>query len=340
MRTTQLSEEFREKANARMTATEEMIDARIQIVTPENIAFQYTIAGPLRRLPAFLLDVFFGVLIFVSALASFVMGILWFRLVPPSWMASAAFGLVFILYFALVWFYGAYFETFWNGQTPGKRIYRLRVLGENGRPVTASQAVLRNLLRWVDVLPFVALFPMQESGERQMQIYLPVFAVGLLAMIFSRKYQRLGDIAAGTMVVLEDRVYRAVLTRYDIPAVRAAMESIPADYRVGSRLATALAAYMERRTSMSEARREEAASKLATSLRPRLRISDQVSSDVLLSALYLRTFHGENPDWKSRIDRVRAPSGGDAGGHSNTPLRRAEDKKGAGTGAFSPRVRL
>ena len=65
--------------------------------------------------------------------------------------------LILIAWFALLWFYGGQFETFWNGQTPGKYLMRLRVLTVNGEPVAGWQAVLRNILREADLLPVVAL---------------------------------------------------------------------------------------------------------------------------------------------------------------------------------------
>ena len=280
------------EAEGFMGETERVIDARIEIVTPENIAFQYTVAGPIRRLPAFLIDVFVGAFLFFSTLAATILFIAWLGFEA----AGIGLGLTFVLYFALVWFYGAYFETFWNGQTPGKHFCRLRVLSDNGRPITAPQAILRNLLRWVEVLPFVPIAPFSADAETEISIYVPIFAVGLVATLVSNRYQRLGDIAAGTIVVLDERTFRLTLLKSDDAAVRHIASQFPSDFRTTPRLSTALAAYVERRPRMSPARREEVASQLANELRTRLRVSASLPSDLLLMALYHFLFHSQSDE--------------------------------------------
>src|SRR5207253_9329283 len=89
-----------------------------------------------------------------------------------------AFALLFLAFFVIWWFYGVLFETFMNGQTPGKYVLGLRVLTDTGQPINGMQATLRNLLRAADLL-------------------LPLF--GLLVMTLNRKYQRLADLVAGTI---------------------------------------------------------------------------------------------------------------------------------------------
>ncbi len=100
----------------------------------------------------------------------------------------------------LSWFYGGLFETFWNGQTPGKRLLHLRVLTVDGEPISAWQAILRNILRAADALPIVAW-----PGTDPRAAFLPLYMTGLLACLCSRRFQRLGDLVAGTMVVVEQR---------------------------------------------------------------------------------------------------------------------------------------
>jgi hypothetical protein len=80
--------------------------------------------------------------------------------------------------------YFAFFETIWNGQTPGKRYAQLRVMKDDGRPISAYEAILRNLLRIVDQLP-------------------ALYGVGLISILFSKQSKRLGDYVAGTVVVHE-----------------------------------------------------------------------------------------------------------------------------------------
>ena len=80
--------------------------------------------------------------------------------------------------------YFAMFEAFWNGQTPGKRWTHLRVIKDSGRPINAYDAILRNLLRIVDNLP-------------------TLYAIGIVTMLISKENKRVGDYAAGTVVVHE-----------------------------------------------------------------------------------------------------------------------------------------
>lgn len=88
------------------------------------------------------------------------------------------------LNFCIIWGYFALFEAFWHGQTPGKHIMKLRVIKDSGRQITLFEALARNLLRLVDYLP---------------SLYL----VGVVTMLCNRLNQRLGDLAAGTIVVHE-----------------------------------------------------------------------------------------------------------------------------------------
>jgi len=90
---------------------------------------------------------------------------------------------VFIL-FAVYWGYFAFFEAIWKGQTPGKRYSGIRVIKESGRPINAFEAIGRNLMRAVDVLP-------------------GLYGVGLVCMMCNRQSRRLGDFVAGTVVVHE-----------------------------------------------------------------------------------------------------------------------------------------
>ncbi|HEY9401105.1 MAG TPA: RDD family protein [Pyrinomonadaceae bacterium] len=99
----------------------------------------------------------------------------------PNWLQAAVIILVFVLWAG----YFAIFEWMWNGQTPGKRMLRLRVIREDGRPVTVWEAAARNLLRLFDMMPF------------------PFYSVGLVCVFMSGRDQRVGDFVAGTVVVRE-----------------------------------------------------------------------------------------------------------------------------------------
>src|SRR4051812_45863434 len=95
------------------------LDMRIQIVTPENISFEYQIAGPFRRLPAYLIDFAIRFVVVVVAGLVLVIGLGFMR------AGGIGVGLSLVLWFLLSWFYGGLFETLWNGQTPGKRLLGL-----------------------------------------------------------------------------------------------------------------------------------------------------------------------------------------------------------------------
>ena len=129
----------------------EQLDTVVQIVTPENIAFDYRLAGPFRRLPAYAIDLLirFAVLFAVQLMLSFL---------NVFSGTSGLFNAIFLLaMFLLEWFYGGFFETFYNGQTPGKWVMGIRVLTQNGQPITGLQAVMRNVLRVVDSAPLLSL---------------------------------------------------------------------------------------------------------------------------------------------------------------------------------------
>jgi len=99
-----------------------------------------------------------------------------------SRLGKAGWGVILIVAFFVEWLLPAWFETAWGGQTPGKRLFRLVVLNDDGTPVRWPGALTRNLLRAADFLPFL-------------------YGVGLLSMLMNRDFKRLGDLAAGTVVV-------------------------------------------------------------------------------------------------------------------------------------------
>jgi hypothetical protein len=89
-----------------------------------------------------------------------------------------------LFYFLLYWGYYSLFETFWNGQTPGKRLLKIRVIKDSGRQITLFEALARNLIRVIDLLP-------------------GFYLVGVITMLCNREQKRLGDLVAGTIVVHE-----------------------------------------------------------------------------------------------------------------------------------------
>jgi len=247
------------------------LDTRVRFVVPENIEFEHQLAGPFSRLPAYLLD--FAIRLGLMFAMLFAISFVGF-----ATQSLGVFGMVFLLtWFVMEWFYGGLFETFWNGQTPGKRAFGLRVVSIDGRPITAMQAILRNLLRAVDQQPMFT------------------FQVGLFATACTSKYQRLGDLAAGTIVIVDQRQKMSELVQIDEPAVQQAIEALPTSFVVSRSLSRALAKYVERRRYFGPARRLEIAGRLGEVLCEKMHLPTNTDHDALLCALYQRAFGVDQP---------------------------------------------
>jgi uncharacterized RDD family membrane protein YckC len=201
-------------------------------------------------------------------------------------LGGAAMAIIFVAYFLIEWFYGGLFETFMNGQTPGKWVLGIRVLSVDGQPINGIQAVLRNVLRFADMMPLLSL---QVFGGPPAYM-IPTFGLALATMTLSRRFQRLGDLVCGTIVVVEERRWLTGVARIDDPRAIQLAEYIPLDFRPSRSLARALAAYVDRRRFFSPARCREVARHLAQPLLERFGFPPDTSYDLLLCALYYRTF--------------------------------------------------
>lgn len=254
------------------------LDATIQVITPENIAFEYRLAGPFRRLPAYVLDlcvgliVAIGLVIVISMSVGFVSG-------------SLAGAVLLLLFFIIRWFYGVLFETFMNGQTPGKYMLGLRVLSDTGEPINGMQATLRNLLRAADT--FFPLIP-------------------LVVMPLSKKYQRLGDLVSGTIVVIEERQWLTGVAQLEDPRAIQLAAYLPPNFVVTRSLARTLATYVERRRFFTPPRRREVARHLAIPLLNRFGLPPDTSYDLVLCALYYRTFIADRSQDERRFAEAKA----------------------------------
>jgi len=147
---------------------------RLTIVTPEGIRFSLTLAGPVTRMLAWLID---GTVIVT---ATYFVN----KLIGLIGVASADFmqALGILIYFVISIGYAMAFEWLWHGQTLGKRVLRLQVMDEQALPLHFGQIAVRNLLRAVDCLP-------------------AFYLTGGIAVLLSGRSQRLGDMAANTVVV-------------------------------------------------------------------------------------------------------------------------------------------
>ena len=162
------------------------------IETPERVPLHFALASIGNRFLAVAIDHFIQYLAIIlislavlsfAGLTSNLFGEGFFQEMP-KWTVA----ILIIIIFALFSGYFVFFEWLWNGQTPGKRLMKLRVIREDGRPITLWEALARNLLRIFDAVPgFV----------------LPIYSIGLITIFMSSRDQRIGDMFAGTVVVRE-----------------------------------------------------------------------------------------------------------------------------------------
>jgi uncharacterized RDD family membrane protein YckC len=146
----------------------------LEILTPEGVTFSYRLAGPVARFMAWGVDLLCIMMLWI------VLG--WGMSAIAALHRDIAQAITLLGYFAILIGYGMVLEWFWRGQTVGKRFMKLRVIDGQGLRLQPQQIVVRNLLRTVDMLPFAYL-------------------VGGLSCFLSPRSQRLGDFAAGTVVV-------------------------------------------------------------------------------------------------------------------------------------------
>jgi uncharacterized RDD family membrane protein YckC len=155
------------------------ISTEVVVETPEQIGFTFEVAGPSARMLAYLIDLAIRMGV-VSVATIFIM-------IATGWASpELGTGLVLLLLFAVEWLYNTLLEWLFNGVTPGKKALGLRVVRTDGVAVDFVRAAMRNLLRAADIFPFF-------------------YATGLLTMFFTGTQRRLGDLAADTMVVREER---------------------------------------------------------------------------------------------------------------------------------------
>jgi len=150
--------------------------------------------------------------------------------------------------------------------------------------------------------------------------------VALVTMICTKRFQRLGDLAAGTMVIIDEKSWKLPAAKVDDPRVPALASFFPADYRISRSMARALATYAERRDYLTPQRRREVARHLTVPLIERFDFRPDIDPDLLMYALYYQTFLADAS--------APPPDLGPLAGYS--PLRRDQDKP-QGLAAANPR---
>ncbi len=151
-----------------------MLDNTSKVETPEGIELPLEVAGVVPRALAYIIDLLiFIILNYVIALT---MGLL----------GNFGEGLYLILFFILFWLYPVIFEVFRNGQTPGKKALGIKVVHQDGTPISLNASFVRNILLSADFLPFF-------------------YTTGFISMMLHKDFKRLGDMAAGTLVIYTEK---------------------------------------------------------------------------------------------------------------------------------------
>lgn len=197
-----------------------MIDTYRAIETPEGVELRLRVAGPPARVLAWAIDVVIRLLGY--AVVS----------IPLNVLGRVGWGLFLLVLFFGEWLYPVFFEVYARGATPGKKLVGLAVVHDDGTPVGWSGALLRNLLRVVDFLP-------------------AAYGFGLVTMLVHPEFKRLGDLAAGTVVVHEERAELA-LRADEAPPLPPPVPLEPDEQR-------AILAFAERMPLWGPARAEELA---------------------------------------------------------------------------------
>jgi uncharacterized RDD family membrane protein YckC len=220
------------------------LDNTAEVETPEHVRFRYRVAGPVRRLLAYLIDLLIraGVLLVLGLVVAIALG-----------GTQAVTGVLLICAFILEWGYYVFFETIGDGRSPGKRALSLRVVKEGGYPIGFIDSVLRNLLRGADFLPVGYL-------------------VGLFTMAADARFRRLGDRVAGTMVVVEERSRVAPPLTLNPPPTSAELDGFPQRPPLSAWERETLELYL-RRVDLTAARREELARLIAPALAQRMNVT-------------------------------------------------------------------
>ena len=167
----------------------------LEIRTPEGVSFRVPIASPFSRCLALSIDIavisaLTLILIYViNILASMAVAIPGIGKVLKDFSSAS----MIIVQFVVITFYGMITEWLWRGQTLGKRLMKLRVIDERGLPLAVKQIIIRNLFRNLDILP--SMF----------------YLIGGVSCLFTKRCQRIGDIAAGTLVIRESEVEKPAI---------------------------------------------------------------------------------------------------------------------------------
>lgn len=262
------------------------MSASLTIRTPEGVAFRHQLAGPIARCLAWLIDLVCILLLLIVAGVG----------IQQLSVLSADLTTAFVILASLVITIGytMFLEWFWRGQTIGKRILRLRVIDQNGLRLQPSQVVVRNLLRPVDALPVL-------------------YAVGGLSALLTANAQRLGDIAAGTVVIRMPKIEEPDLQQIDPGKFNSFRDHPHLAARLRQRISPQEAAiYLQalvRRRELEPAARVALFERLAKRLAEEVRFPDE-AVESLTAEQYVR--NAVDVLYRSRIDPIEKRSEAEA----------------------------
>jgi uncharacterized RDD family membrane protein YckC len=206
----------------------EKLDTLQAVELAEGIEIRLRMAGPVLRGVAYLID-------FAIRAAVLLAGGIAVSFAGIAVGMKVASGVLLLSWFALDWLYPVIFEAGKRGATPGKRMMGLRVVQATGSPITLGQAVVRNFLRFIDGMPFFT------------------YCFGLTSCMATKRFQRLGDLAAGTVVIYER------IPRLPVSSMPPPMVAVPLPVGLTADEMRALALFRERAGLWSAGRRAEIA---------------------------------------------------------------------------------
>lgn len=264
-----------------MDLSRDLSSDQLSIDTPELVAIEMPLAGIGSRFIALLVDYLIwgaGLVLLIIVAIVVPPAIHTFNRISAQWAEA----IVIFLIFLFNWGYFTLFEAFWNGRTPGKRVAKIRVIQRSGRSIGLLESMARNLVRYVDQLPFF-------------------YAVGVIAMFVTKQHQRLGDLAAGTLVVRDrepesplwgdtgSRTFTAQLFNQSapIPEPHTAV-TLPAlgISKLSSTDLEVLEGFFSRRLDMSLATRQALAARIAAAIQAKsgLEVPEGTSVETFLEA--------------------------------------------------------
>jgi uncharacterized RDD family membrane protein YckC len=250
---------------------------KVALQTPESVELDFTLAGIGNRAYALIIDdIILGLILIVILIIWALFAYFLYEVINiDNWVPSDTIGLWLLAIQLLIMFsiyvgYFTFFETLWQGQTPGKRIVKIRVIREDGRPIRLPQATLRALLR-----------PLND-----------VLFLGMFLIIFSKSEKRLGDWLAGTLVIQEEQNLpaknliispEAEILAQNLLENSAIADLLPEDFAI-------IREYLQRREGMLAKGRRELSVKLAHQAKSLIKlddIPDDTSANIFLEAVYL-----------------------------------------------------